>query len=131
MEACSVWFPLPELSISTEQWVSFRIFYWALNSHFKRALDFHLGISVVKWYTLKIAWTSTSKCLHFCSCVCASQPLVRQDQAEQAVECRPSLDHPVKATGSRSAPTGAANLQGTLCSQVTSCSLCDCRLLLF
>lgn len=69
MEACSVWFPLPPVSISTEQWVSSRTFHWDLNSPFKRALAFHLGISAVKWYTLKVAWTPTSKCcLCFCSC---------------------------------------------------------------
>lgn len=78
------------------RWVSSRIFHWALSSHFKRPLDFHSGISAVKWCTLKIACTSTSKCyLCLCSCLCAIQPPVRQggsqEQGEQAVGYRPSL----------------------------------------
>lgn len=46
--------------------------------------------------------------------------------------CRASaIVHPETATGGRPAPTGKATLQGTPRSQVTSCSLCGCRLLLF
>lgn len=79
--------------------------HWALSTHFKRALDFHLGVLTVKWYTLKIARTSTSKC---CSCyysrLRATQPLVRrggsQDRAEQVAERRPlSTLKPPQAVG--------------------------------
>lgn len=60
----------------------------------------------MKWYPLKIAWTSTSKCcLCYYSRLRATQPLVRQggsqDWAEQVAECRPLLStlKPPQAVG--------------------------------
>jgi len=133
--ACSARFPLPRVDISTEQQVSSRIGHWALSPHFKRALGFHLGVLAVKWHTLKIAWTSTSKC---CSCyyshLCATQPLVRRrgsrDQAELVAERRALLSALKPPQPAGLLPEKAIR-QGTPHSQATSYSLCSCRLLPF